>query len=199
MLTMRNFLSFYLLVFTLVIFSCNNPYVPKEKGYQGVKFPAKKYQLFNTPNYPYQFEYPTYAKIDKEVNYFGESKKSDAWINIQFPEFNGTIYVSYQKIQKNQLDTLISDTYRFANGHASKASYMEDSAFVTSNGIHGVFFRIGGDVATTYQFFLTDSTQHFFRGALYFNTTPNEDSLAPYNAFLLKDVRQLVNSFRWKK
>jgi gliding motility-associated lipoprotein GldD len=96
------------------------------------------------------------------------------------------------------LNELVKDAYTFANNHNIKANMIEDSVFTTENGVKGVFFHIGGDVATNYQFFLTDSVHHFFRGALYFDSTPNEDSLAPINAFLLKDLTHLVNTFRWK-
>jgi hypothetical protein len=36
------------------------------------------------------------------------------------------------------------------------------------------------------------------RAALYFETTPNEDSLAPINQYLFKDMQQMVRSLRWK-
>ncbi len=191
---------FFLLIGVGVLLglACNGPFVPKSKGYEVVQFPQKAYQKFNDSGYPYSFEYPVYAQIDDKVNYFGESKKGAAWINIKFPQNNATVYVSYRKIESNQLDTLVKDAYTFANNHNSKASFIEDSVFTTNNGVHGVFFHIGGNVATSYQFFLTDSAHHFFRGALYFDTTPNEDSLAPVNAFLFKDLTHLVNTFRWK-
>lgn len=195
---MRNFFITIILFFCLLVFACNSPFIPREKGYAYFKFPEKSYQIFNSPQYPYSFEYPTYAYIDNQINYFGESKSKDAWINIQFPSLNGTLYISYKKIGSNQLDTLINDAYRFANNHTNKATYIADSVFTTNEGIHGVFFHIGGDVATAYQFFLTDSTRHFFRGALYFNTTPNADSLSIYNDFLFKDVQHMVNTFKWK-
>jgi len=178
--------------------ACNGPFVPKSKGYEVVQFPQKAYQKFNDSGYPYSFEYPVYAQIDDKVNYFGESKKGAAWINIKFPQNNATVYVSYRKIESNQLDTLVKAAYTLANNHNSKASFIQDTVFTTNNGVHGVFFHIGGNVATSYQFFLTDSAHHFFRGALYFDTTPNEDSLAPVNAFLFKDLTHLVNTFRWK-
>lgn len=195
---MRNlFITFVSILFLLVV-ACNSPFIPKEKGYANFVFPEKTYQAFNTPSYPYSFEYPTYAYIDNQINYFGENKSKDAWINIQFPSVNGTLYVSYKNIKSNQLDTLINDAYRFASNHSNKATYIADSVFTTVNGVHGVFFHIGGDVATAYQFYLTDSTTHFFRGALYFNTTPNADSLLIYNDFLFKDVQHMVNTFKWK-
>jgi hypothetical protein len=54
-------------------------------------------------------------------------------------------------------------------------------------------------VATAHQFFLTDSTKHFLRGALYFDATPNEDSLRPVNAFLQAEMKHLIQTFRWKQ
>jgi gliding motility-associated lipoprotein GldD len=178
--------------------ACNSPFAPKTKGYSLITFPEKKYQSFELPGYPYTFEYPVYAQINNKVNYFGDNTQTKDWININFPQNEATIYVSYRNIRPYQLDTLIKDAYTFANNHNSKASVIEDSVFTTDSGVHGVFFHIGGNVATSYQFFLTDSTRHFFRGALYFDTTPNEDSLAPVNAFLFNDLKHLVNTFRWK-
>jgi gliding motility-associated lipoprotein GldD len=182
----------------LLTWACNSPFVPKSKGYSALQFPQKAYQVFDAPGYPYSFEYPVYAQIDNKVNYFGTSQKDAGWINIQFPQNRATIYVSYRKVQPNQLDTLIRDAYTFASNHNNKASFIEDSVFTTQQGVRGVFFHIGGNVATSYQFFLTDSARHFFRGALYFDTTPNEDSLAPVNAFLFKDLAHLVNTFKWQ-
>ncbi len=195
---MCRFLFSFIIVGNLLLTACNTPFVAKTKGYEAMAFPAKSYQSFNEPGYPYTFEYPSYAQIDKNINYFGASKKTDSWINIHFPSMAATFYVSYTKIKGQQLDTLIRDAYTFANNHNSRASFIADSLFSNDHGVEGVFFHIGGDVATSYQFFLTDSTTHFFRGALYFDTTPNEDSLAPVNAFLYKDLKHLVNTFRWK-
>jgi gliding motility-associated lipoprotein GldD len=195
---MRNFFIVIFSVFILLVIACNSPYIPKQQGYANFKFPVKSYQSFSAPNFPYTFEYPSYAFVDNQINYFGENKSKDAWINIQFPSLNGTLYISYKKIKSNQLDTLINDAYKFASNHSNKATYIADSVFTTPQGVHGVFFNIGGDVATAYQFFLTDSSNHFFRGALYFNTTPNADSLSIYNDFLFKDVAHLVNTFKWK-
>jgi gliding motility-associated lipoprotein GldD len=187
-----------IIVFVLFAFACNSPFIPKKKGYEKVNFPNHSYQVFNEAGYPYSFEYPVYAQIEHKVNYFGDNSTTKGWININIPSYNATVFVSYKAILPHQFDTLVKDAYTFANNHNSKASAIEDSIFTTQNGIHGVFFHIGGDVATNYQFFLTDSLHHFFRGALYFDTTPNEDSLAPANAFLFKDLTHLVNTFKWQ-
>ena len=195
---MHKALLSFILVFVLFAFACNSPFIPKKKGYEKVNFPNHSYQVFNEAGYPYSFEYPVYAQIEHKVNYFGDNSTTKGWININIPSYNATVFVSYKAILPHQFDTLVKDAYTFANNHNSKASAIEDSIFTTQNGIHGVFFHIGGDVATNYQFFLTDSLHHFFRGALYFDTTPNEDSLAPANAFLFKDLTHLVNTFKWQ-
>jgi gliding motility-associated lipoprotein GldD len=68
----------------------------------------------------------------------------------------------------------------------------------TPNGLTGIFFNLSGNVATAKQFFLSDTTKHFLRGALYFDATPNEDSLRPVNAFLQQDMKHLINTLKWK-
>jgi gliding motility-associated lipoprotein GldD len=67
-----------------------------------------------------------------------------------------------------------------------------------SSNVHGVYFHVEGNVATASQFFLTDSTKNFIRGALYFYATPNEDSLRPVNRFLEQDMKHLISTFQWK-
>ena len=94
--------KYYCSIFVLgicTLFACNSPITPKPKGYSQLSFPEKKYQSFNEQGYPYAFEYPIYANISKEVDYFGDSKKADNWININFPANNGTVYISYRTIQ----------------------------------------------------------------------------------------------------
>ena len=92
----------------------------------------------------------------------------------------------------------MNDAFNMTNKHTVKASAIDDSLISTPNNIHGMFFKVNGDVATANQFFLTDSTTHFLRGALYFETTPNQDSLRPVNDFLVTDIQHLIASFKWK-
>jgi gliding motility-associated lipoprotein GldD len=183
----------------LFLAACNSPYTIKNKGYSKLSFPAKSYQAFDQASAPYSFEYPTYAVIDDDVNKQRTGLQKGKWLNIRFPGQEATIYVSYIAMQPKQLDTLIRDAYTFANNHNNRASSIADSLFQNAQGVEGVFFTIGGEVATPYQFFLTDSTHHFFRGALYYDATPNQDSLAPVNSFLLADIQHILNTFRWKK
>ncbi|MBV9989280.1 MAG: hypothetical protein JO301_16490 [Chitinophagaceae bacterium] len=192
------FSAFIVLLASLVILSCNSDYTPRPKGYFKIDFPERKYQVFDQAGYPYSFEYPVYAKIVKDSTYFGEATENPWWINVDFPQFAGRIYISYKEIGRNKFDTLIKHSYLLTGKHSSKAYSIDDSALATKNGVHGMFFTVGGDVATANQFFLTDTTRHFLRGALYFDATPNADSLGIVNQFLLEDLKHLINTFRWK-
>jgi gliding motility-associated lipoprotein GldD len=75
---------------------------------------------------------------------------------------------------------------------------IEDTTFVTPQNVSGVYFTVGGNVATAHQFFVTDSVRHFLRGALYFDATPNADSLGIVNDFLLTDLKHMVNTLQWR-
>ena len=180
-------------------FSCNSTFTPKPTGYFNIPFPEKKYQLFNQPGYPYTFEYPVYGTITKDSTFFEQATENPWWININFPSLSGKIHITYQHIDaKHVFDTLKKQSFELTSKHTSKAYSINDSLIATANQIHGVFFTVGGDVATANQFFLTDSTKHFLRGALYFDAAPNADSLGIVNQFLIEDVKHLINSFKWR-
>jgi gliding motility-associated lipoprotein GldD len=196
--------------------SCNNPYTPRPRGYFKINLPDHNYQLFNKPGYPYSFEYPAYATIVQDSAFFQDAG-NPYWINIDFPEFHGKIYISYLEIGGkshfkvrnakgeyvdsvgvNTFDNLIKSSYALTYKHSAKASSIEDSAFTTPTGVEGIYFKIGGNAATANQFLVTDSVKHFLRGALYFDATPNEDSLGIVNHFLQQDMKHLINTLTWR-
>jgi gliding motility-associated lipoprotein GldD len=196
----KNPFLFFIFHFSFFVFlECNSPYIPKPTGYFKIDFPAKQYILFNEPGFPYSFEYPVYGKIVRDTSFFGDPPENPWWINIEFPQFNSRVYISYKEIGKYTLDKLLNDAFNLTNKQSVKASYINDSLINTSNNMHGLFFRVSGDVATANQFFLTDSTKNFLRGALYFDTTPNQDSLQPVNDFLVQDLMHVINTFQWRK
>jgi gliding motility-associated lipoprotein GldD len=195
--------------FTLLS-SCNSDYNPKRRGYFRIDFPPHQYRTFDQPGYPYTFEYPVYANVLQDSTFFEAKPENPYWINIDFPRFNAKIYISYKEIGKptdqlspnpkepNSFDKLRDDAFKMTFKHTSKASSIDQTAIQTPNGVGGMMFSVGGNAATAHQFFVTDTTRHFLRGALYFDTTPNEDSLKPVNNFLQEDMTHLINTFKWK-
>jgi gliding motility-associated lipoprotein GldD len=186
------------LLLSIIGWSCNSVYTPKPTGYYRIPFPERAYQTFQEPGFPYSFEYPVYARVVRDSTFFGAPTENPWWINIDFPDFNGRIYISYKPIGANKLDTLIKDAYRLTGKHNTMAYSIEDTAFVTAQQVSGVYFTVSGNVATAHQFFVTDSVRHFLRGALYFDATPNADSLGIVNDFLLTDLKHIVNTLQWR-
>lgn len=178
--------------------ACNSPYSPKPKGYYKIELPERSYQVFDKPGYPYTFEYPVYATISQDTSFFEAKPENPWWTNIDFPGFNGRIYLSYKKIGQTDFSKLLNDAYAMTYKHTTKASSIDDSLFVTASGVRGIYFKVGGNAATANLFLVTDSIKHFVRGALYFDAAPNEDSLRVVNDFLKEDMKHLINTLHWR-
>jgi gliding motility-associated lipoprotein GldD len=199
MIRMKHSVLVLILAIAIVFVSCGTDYVAKPRGYFRIPLPQKQYRVFDKPGYPYTFEYPVYADIIKDSLFFEQQPENPYWINIDFPQFNGRIYISYKEIGKNKFDTLVNDAFTMSyKQHTSRASGIQPEPFITPNGVAGVYFTLKGNAATSNQFFATDSVKHFLRGALYIAATPNADSLKPVNDFLKADVRHLINTLHWK-
>jgi gliding motility-associated lipoprotein GldD len=204
------------LVLLAACLACNSPYVPRERGYFRIDLPRRSYVAFDSAGFPFAFEYPVYGRITRDSSLLDDNPDNPYWINIDFPEFNGRIHLSYKSIGglsvykvkagdryrdsvvRNTFDGLTGEAYRMTFKHTVKASGIRDSLFRTANGITGVQFRVAGNAATASQFFVTDTVRHFLRGALYFDATPNADSLSVVIDFLEEDMRHLLRTLRWK-
>lgn len=198
--------------------SCNSNYTSKKTGYFHIPLPAHQYQRFDNPAFPYSFEYPAYAQIAQDSTFFDSTPENNYWINIDCKQWNAKIFLSYKiiggkavykvrgadgvykdSIGTNRFDLMVNDAFNLTNKNNVIASSIKDSLMQTPNNLHGVFFKVGGNAATAVQFFLSDTTHHFLRGALYFDATPNADSLQPVQQFLQKDIEHLINTFQWKQ
>lgn len=185
-----------LLVINCTLFSsCDDKqYQPKPRGYFRIDFPEKEYVRLDTMKY-YSFEYPVYSKVTPD--YLSPQEKE--WVNVEFPSHKGTIHVSYKTINDN-LNVYLEDSYLMMSKHLSRAMGIRDSIIINpEKDVYGlVYFLEGEGVASTLQFYLTDSTEHFLRGSLYFNVKTNNDSLAPVIDFITDDVRHMIETLEWK-
>lgn len=174
--------------------SCGSDYMPKPRGYFRIDLPEKKYQSFDT-NFPYMFNYPVYSTIQADLLAPGEPY----WINLEFPQFSGKLHLSYKVIDDN-LPQYLEDSRTMVYKHIPKANAINNRMIINNEDkVYGLIYEIDGlGTASPYQFYVTDSTHHFLRGALYFNIKPNNDSLAPVIDFIKEDIEQLINTFQWK-
>ncbi|MEE9462028.1 MAG: gliding motility lipoprotein GldD [Bacteroidales bacterium] len=182
-----------LLLLMLLALACQRSYTPKPRGFLRIDFPAKEYVLFDSVC-PYTFEYPSYGKIVPDTDYMTEP----CWINIDFPDFDGIIHISYKEVNQN-LNVFIEDSHALTYKHTIKADAIKETVYSNPElEVHGILYDIKGNAASSIQFYLTDSNVHFLRGSLYFNAQPDKDSLAPVISFFREDIIHLMESFAWK-
>jgi len=193
----RNFLNtlpyFLLVVSALSISSCDPVPTPKPKGYFRIDLPEKKYHTHTDAVCPFEFDLPDYAVV---ANYH-DSVAQPCWKYIRFPNFNGEVFLSYKKVN-GDLSTFIEDSRNLAYKHTVKASAIDETIVQTPSGVSGIIYDIGGNAASAVQFYATDSTNNFIRGALYFNTAPQPDSLAPVIQFLREDIIMMMTTLKFK-
>ncbi|GGI23123.1 gliding motility lipoprotein GldD [Pedobacter mendelii] len=173
----------------------NNDYSPKPNGYFRIIYPEKKYQTFDNAA-PFSFEYPVYAKMETDR---GRNVKKD-WYNLHFTQFNGFLHLTYYDVaNKAEYDEMVEDARKLAFKHTIKATAIDQKLInYPDRKVYGIYYAIEGNTASSVQFFLTDSTKHYFRGALYFNERPQYDSIEPVVKFIKKDIDKMISTFKWK-
>ena len=184
---------YIVLLLCLCLFGCGHRFVPKPYGYYRVDLPEPEYQTFSMLDYPYSFNYSTLAEVRPKTE-----PGEQFWLDIYYPRFDARIHCSYKPVERN-LRELSADAQDFVFKHAAKASAIPEQEWNNPDErVFGVFYELRGNTASPYQFYLTDSTSRFFRAAVYFNCSPNQDSLAPVISFLGNDVQHLIESFQWQ-
>jgi gliding motility-associated lipoprotein GldD len=184
---------FVLLLVVSVFAACRHRTFPKQYGYFRIAIPDTAYEYCDLEGYPYTFRLSKNAfieKLDREGDVY--------WIDIQYPTLNATIHCSYKVVNGN-LRALSKDAQEFLYSHSTVASAIPAQEFANADHhVYGLYFELHGNTATPMQFYLTDSTKHFFRGSVYCNTVPNQDSLAPIYDYLRLDARMIMESMKWR-
>ncbi|MBQ3355187.1 MAG: gliding motility lipoprotein GldD [Bacteroidales bacterium] len=180
----------------LAMVSCGEPDrpLPKPKGYFRIDLPEKNYVSVDTIE-KYAFEVPSYAVLTGDP--FSPQEKN--WINVEVPQFKASIHLTHKDVNGN-LSEYLEDVHTMLTKHLQKANGMNDSLIVNpEHQVYGMLIEMDGKgVATPLQFYLTDSTANFVRGALYFNFVPNNDSMQPVIDYLRQDIDRMISTFEWK-
>ena len=184
----KNKLPYIFLLFACVLIACKESYSPKPLGYFRIDLSKKTYNSFKS-HCSFNFLRALDTKIIKG--------KSDCWYNIHYPLHNATIHLTYKTLNAN-LDNVIEESHKLAYEHAVRSDGIIEKGYSNDeNRVYGVLYDIHGNSASNLQFFVTDSTNHFLRGSLYFNTIPNSDSLQPIKQHIKEDLQVLIESLKW--
>ena len=177
-----------LLIFSSVlIYSCQDEVLPKPKAQLRLEYPKGDPNTVNTP--AYSFIYNNLAEVK-------DLKASSLTLN--YPSLKGAVYLTYKPVENNLME-LISDAQKLSYEHVVKADNILEQKFVNEDGrVFGMFYEVKGNAASQAQFYATDSTRHFLTGSLYFYAKPNYDSIYPAAVYLQNDVRQIMETLKWK-
>ncbi len=166
-------------------------YTPKPRGYFRISLPAKEYQIFEN-DCGYSFEYNQNAEWQPH-------QKEDCWGDIYYPDLKARLQLTYKNVDETGLETLLEDGHKLAYKHTVKADGISEKLFAdAASHVYGILYQLQGDAASNAQFFMTDSTQNFLRGVLYFYAEPNADSLRPANEFMQGEIAHLIETLEWQ-
>ena len=179
--------------FCFLFLACSEEvYTPKPRGFFRIDIQDTTYTPLQG-KYPYFFEYSSRAVVDSLL------RQEPYWINIEYPDLNATLHITYKSMNANNLADLINDSRTIVFKQIIKADdVLESHILDTATHLYGkIYETTGNDAACSFQFWITDKQKHFFRGSLYLNQVPQNDSLAPLINYLKKDMLHLIETFRW--
>jgi gliding motility-associated lipoprotein GldD len=191
---MYKILSIIVLTF---VFGCNktNNYTPKQKGYPKINLPEAKYKTIEA-GHPYSFEQSVHAVLQPDKDDIAEPH----WVILNYPKLDAVIQITYKPIRNDmkRLQGIIDDAYKLTSKHQVRAYEISEQLYTAPSGTKATTLSIKGEVPSQFQFFTTDSSKHYLRGAIYFKTSQKNDSLAPIIDYLKQDCVQIINTLKWK-
>ncbi len=180
-------------VMALTLVGCAGESIPRPYGYMRMEVPDTAYTRSAIKQAPVIFALSDHAEV-----VYKKIEGTSTWFDISYPTLNANVHCSYQKIEGN-LIKLTDDAQKFVYRHASQADAIPERSYEhAENRVYGVMYELYGNTASPLQFVLTDSTKHFFRASVYFNCTPNQDSIAPALDYIKGDVVRMIESFEWQ-
>jgi gliding motility-associated lipoprotein GldD len=189
MLRSRNSVFLLMAILALGLSSCEETFSPKPKGYYRIATPSTEYQETDIPCL-FSFEYNRQAKI---------VDKQNCWYDIKYPNLRATLQLTYKEVTASNLDTLLAEGHHLAYKHTVKADGIEEKLYLgPDQKVYGILYQLKGNSASSLQFFVTDSTDHFLRGVLYYYASPNADSLKPVNDFMFGEIQHLMETLKWQ-
>ena len=178
----------HILIFSIFLVSCGDNVLPKPKAMLRLEYPESSKEMLVSVKF--KFEHNAQAQVKKNNNFS---------VTLDYPFMKGSIFITYKEVNNN-LEELLADAQKLSYEHVVKADNITEQPFINKKDrVFGMFYEVAGDAASQAQFYVTDSTQHFVTGSLYFRAKPNYDSIYPAAIYLQKDIRGIMESLRWNE
>ena len=173
--------------------------IPRPRAYPRVHYPVRQIQSFSLDQCPMTFQYPDYMTVIRRDRFSDDDTMHPCWFDLDAGVFGATLHCSYSDISGEQtFDALVSDAFRIADKINQRANYMDEVRVANEHGVSGLLMEFSGSAASPLHFFLTDSTAHFLKASLYFQSKYQADSLAPVMAYLRQDLALIINTMTFE-
>ena len=178
----------FILLFLIIFFGCKKDLLPKPKAYLSLTYPEKTYEDLKL-NRPYSFKVSKMATIINEKN---------NWLSIKYPKLKASLDITYRPL-KNNIRELLTEAEKLVFKHTAKADRIIPQDFINKEKrVFGSIYEITGNAASQIQFHVTDSTNNFIKGSLYFYAKPNYDSILPAVNYIKEDILHLIETLKWR-
>jgi len=173
--------------------------IPKPRTYPRITFPERNYTEFQQQECPLTFQYPDYMHIIRRDNFFDEKPAHPCWFDLDAPSLGARLHCSYYPIESGKgFDELVTDAFKMADRINQRANYMDEIRIANGQGLSGLLMEFSGSAASPLHFYMTDSTRHFLKASLYFQSKVIPDSLAPITNYLREDLAVIINSMKFE-
>lgn len=178
------------------LISCGEEqFTPKPPTYLRLELPDAKYRDYED-ECGYSFKLNENYTVEKAPV---QDESFTCHRRIQLGALNGTVFFRFINMTE-PVAYYINNSIDEVEVHQVKATNIQDKQIVRQEDrVFGTVFELQGDVATPFQFYLTDSTERFIYAEILFNSRPNYDSLKPSLEYLKKDLDTLLQTFEWPK
>ncbi|MDX1364593.1 gliding motility lipoprotein GldD [Arenibacter latericius] len=178
--------SLTIIILSFLLIACQGEVLPKPNALLRLDYPDSEHTTFQADHFT----------IDRNTIATIKSEKGNSFI-LDYPLMQGSVFITYKNINGN-LDKLLTDAQRLSYEHAVKADNILEQPFVNEEDrVYGMYYEVKGNAASQAQFYVTDSTEHFVTGSLYFHARPNYDSILPAAAYLQNDIRRIMETLKW--
>ncbi len=173
--------------------------IPKPRAYPRIHFPDRHYVQFQETECPLTFQYPDYMDVVMQEDDPQGKAHHRCWFDLKAKPLGATLHFSYYPIgAEKDFDALVSDAFKIADRINARANYMDEIRVANAQGVSGLIMEFTGSAASPLHFFLTDSTAHFLKASLYYQSRVEPDSLAPMTDFLRDDIGVMINSLTFR-
>jgi len=179
--------------------SCSSPEPrPRPRGFPRIVLPEHAYRDFTCRRCPFTFSIPAYGSI-----VWDRPRADETWgpndscrFDVRFDDLGAQFHFTLERLTPDYPYFEAFEKYRsLIYRHAGKGKIYESDTLTEAGRLRR--YAINGQVPTTAQVFLSDSSRYALVGALYFERAIENDSLRPVMDHLAYDLYHSIKSVEW--